>query len=97
MDAVAIATLIVASIGTAVALSDWMDRRRYVEFLRRVHIEAAEAVQRIRDEHNVVTSTAVVKVEPGELDLAFRALAEDIMRVRSDGAWEARAVRLRAG
>lgn len=87
-----VATLIAAIVAAAIALYDQLEKRRYVDFLRRVHIEA---VERLREEQGVITMSAPVRVDREDQDLAFKALAEGIISVRSDGVWEARGVRLR--
>ena len=87
---VAIAALGVSTLTFLSVVLDRSERFRYREFLVRIHKDAANEQERVRDTY--AAPTYPVPVSEDELDLAFRALAEDIIHF-SDGRWKCRPAR----
>lgn len=88
------AIILVASVVAALAALDQRrDEQRYVDFLKRIHTEAADF--QARPDKGYFSPFYPVNVEEDEIDLAFRALAQDLLLVEQDGTWSARPVRFR--
>lgn len=82
-------TLISAVGGFYFAGAQWWQNRRYTDFLKRVHLEAADVEDGPRE---YVASAYPVTVPEDDLDLAFRALADEILMLDQSG-WACRPAR----